>query len=99
MGLSLRQPVPARPGMQAELAHGFVGPLGLRTLTERLHQLQGLTPDLESPEVPSIVQVDAIWFTQLRPNGERRKDAKGRKRAAKWRFKRCIFYLQTTKPT
>jgi hypothetical protein len=45
------------------------------------------------------VQVDAIWFTQLRPNGERRKDAKGRKRAAKGRFKRCIFYLQTTKPT
>jgi transposase-like protein len=92
MSLSLRQ-------MQAELAHGFVGPLGLRTLTERLHQLQGLTPDLASPEVPPIVQVDAIWFTQLRPNGKLRQDAKGRQRAAKGRFKRCILIARGVWPT
>ncbi len=92
LSLSLRQ-------MQAELAHGFVGPLGLRTLTERLHQLQDLTPELESPEVPPIVQVDAIWFTQLRPNGELRKDTKGRIRAAKGRFKRCILIALGVWPT
>jgi len=51
--------------MQAELAHSAVGRLGLRTINERLHQLGELTPDLDATQVPPILQIDAIWFTQL----------------------------------
>lgn len=39
LNLSLRQ-------MQNELKHTYIGPLALRTLNRRLHQLQELTPDL-----------------------------------------------------
>jgi len=82
--LSLRE-------MAAELAHTYIGPLALRTLTQRLHQLQTLTPELATPEAPPIVQVDGFYVTQLRPNGEMRTDAKGRRRAVKGRFKRCVL--------
>jgi transposase-like protein len=33
------------------------------------------------------LQIDAIWITRLRPNGQVRRDRKGRKRAVKGRFK------------
>jgi hypothetical protein len=84
MSLSLRQ-------MAKELSHSYIGPLGLRTLNERLHQLQALKPDLETLETPPIIQLDAIYITQLIPNGEVRKDRKGRQRAVKGRFKRCVL--------
>jgi hypothetical protein len=84
MSLSLRQ-------MAKELSHSYIGPLGLRTLNERLHQLQELTPDLATVETPPIIQLDGIYITQLRPNGEIRKDRKGRQRAVKGRFKRCVL--------
>jgi hypothetical protein len=84
MSLSLRQ-------MAKELAHTYIGPLGLRTLNERLHQLQELTPDLDEVATPPVLQVDGIYITQLRPNGEMRTDRKGRKRAVKGRFKRCVL--------
>lgn len=84
LSLSLRQ-------MRRELAHTYIGPLGLRTLNERLHQLRSLAPDLETVQTPPIVQVDGIYITQLRPNGEVRKDRKGRQRAVKGRFKRCVL--------
>jgi hypothetical protein len=84
LSLSLRQ-------MRQELAHTYIGPLGLRTLNERLHQLRTLTPDLETVKAAPILEVDGIYVTQLRPNGEVRKDAKGRKRAVKGRFKRCVL--------
>jgi hypothetical protein len=82
--LSLRQ-------MAAELAHSHIAPLALRTLTQRLQQLQSLTPELATQAAPPIVQVDGFYITQLRPNGEVRTDAKGRKRAVKGRFKRCVL--------
>jgi hypothetical protein len=84
MSLSLRQ-------IAKELNHSYIGPLGLRTLNERLHQLRELTPDLETVETPPIVQLDGIYITQLRPNGEVRKDRKGRQRAVKGRCKRCVL--------
>ncbi len=84
MSLSLRQ-------MAKELSHSYIGPLGLRTLNERLHQLRELKPDLETVETPPIIQLDGIYITQLRPNGELRKDRKGRQRAVKGRFKRCVL--------
>jgi hypothetical protein len=84
LSLSLRQ-------MRRELAHTYIGPLGLRTLNERLHQLRSLKPDLETLQTPPIVQVDGIYITQLRPNGEVRPDRKGRRRAVKGRFKRCVL--------
>jgi len=84
LSLSLRQ-------MRRELAHAYIGPLGLRTLNERLHQLRTLTPDLETLEAPPVLEVDGIYITQLRPNGEMRKDAKGRRRAVKGRYKRCVL--------
>lgn len=82
--LSLRE-------MAQELAHSYIGPLALRTLNARLHQLTALTPDLETVETPPVVQLDGFWITQLRPNGEVRTDRKGRKRAVKGRFKRCVL--------
>lgn len=84
LSLSLRQ-------MAQELRHSYIGPLGLRTLNERLQQLQALTPDLATVATPPILQVDGIYITQLRPNGEVRKDRKGRQRAVKGRFKRCVL--------
>jgi hypothetical protein len=84
MSISLRE-------MQAELAHSAVGRLGLRTINERLHQLQELTPDLDADQVPPILQIDAIWYTQLLPTGETRPDSQARRRAVKKGQKRPIL--------
>ena len=80
MAVSLRQ-------MRQELTHTYIGPLALRTLNKRLHQLVNLDPNREAEDVPPILQIDAIWVTLMRPNGEVRRDRKGRKRAVKGRFK------------
>jgi transposase-like protein len=77
--------------MQQEGSHTFVGPLGLRTLMNRQHQLQRLRPERLLTVVPPVVQIDAIWLTQLRPNGRWRTDAQGRRRAVTGRFKRPLF--------
>lgn len=82
--VSLRQ-------MRQELAHLHIGPLALRTLNQRLHRLVHLTSDPTPTAVPPILQVDAIWLTLLRSNGEIRRDRKGRKRPAKGRFKCPLF--------
>jgi hypothetical protein len=84
MAASLRQ-------MRQELAHTYMGPLALRTLNERLHQLAALDPNREAEDVPPVLQVDAIWVTLLRPNGEVRPDRKGRKRPVKGRYKAPIL--------
>lgn len=80
LAVSLRQ-------MRQELAHLHIGPLALRTLNQRLHHLADLTLDSTPTDVPPILQIDAIWITCLRPNGQVRRDRKGRKRAVKGRFK------------
>jgi|GEM_PF-554550 transposase-like protein len=80
MAVSLRR-------MRKELEQVHIGPLALRTLNRRLHQLTDLTPDDNPTDVPPILQIDAIWLTLLRPNGKIRRDRKGRKRAVKGRFK------------
>jgi transposase-like protein len=80
LAVSLRQ-------MRKELAHLHIGPLALRTLNQRLHQLVDLPPDGKPTDVPPILQIDAIWLTLLRPNGKVRRDRKGRKRAVKGRVK------------
>jgi transposase-like protein len=82
--VSLRQ-------MRRELDHLHIGPLSLRTLNQRLHQLIHLDPRLDAETVPPILQVDAIWVTMLRPNGKVHRDSKGRKRAVKGRFKCPLF--------
>ena len=84
LALSLRE-------MRRELEHLHIGLLSLRTLNQRLHDLVHLDPDHDSEEVPPILQVDAIWVTQLRPNGKVRRDRKGRKRVVKGRFKCPVF--------
>jgi len=65
----------------------YIGPLALRTLNKRLHLLMNLDPNCEAEDVPPVVEVDAIWVTLLRANGEVRRDRKGRKRPVKGRFK------------
>jgi hypothetical protein len=80
MAASLRQ-------MRRELAHTYIGPLALRTLNQRLHLLTELDPNREAEDVPPILQLDAIWITLLRPNGQVCRDRKGRQRAVKGRFK------------
>lgn len=77
--------------MQDELAHSYMGVLGQRTLLKRLHQLQNLTPGADERLTPPIVQLDAIWFTQLCATGQWRTDRKGRKRPVKGRRKRCLL--------
>jgi len=84
LSISLRE-------MQAELAHSAVGRLGLRTINERLHQLQELTPDLDVHQVPPILQIDAIWYTQLQATGEVRTDGRARRRPVKKGHKRPIL--------
>lgn len=73
--------------MRAWFGRLHIGPLALRTLNKRLHLLQDLDPNREAEDVPPVVEVDAIWATLMRPNGEVRRDKKGRKRPAKGRFK------------
>jgi hypothetical protein len=77
--------------MQGELAHSYMGVLGQRTLLQRLHQLQNLTPGADERPTPPIVQFDAIWFTQLCATGQWRTDRKGRRRPVKSRRKRCLL--------
>jgi transposase-like protein len=60
-------------------------------MNQRLHQLVNLDPGCDTEEVPPVLQVDAIWVTQLRPNGKVRLDSKGRRRPVKGRFKRPVF--------
>ena len=73
--------------MREWFGHVHIGPLALRTLNERLHLLVGLDPKRKAEDVPPVLQVDAIWITQLRANGRVRRDRKGRKRPVKGRFK------------
>jgi transposase-like protein len=84
LSLSLRQ-------MQRELAQSYIGVLGQRTLLERLHRLQALTPGADEMRTPPILQIDAIWFSQLCPTGQWRRDRKGRLRPVKSRRKRCLL--------
>ena len=80
MAVSLRR-------MQQELKHTYIGSLALRTLNQRLHLLATLDPNRRAGDVPPVLQLDAIWITLLRPNGQVCRDRKGRKRAVKGRFK------------
>lgn len=84
LGVSLRD-------MQGELTHSYIGVLGLRTLLTRLHQLQSLTPAADECSTPPVLQLDAIWFTQLCATGQWRTDGKGRRRSVKSRRKRCLL--------
>ena len=84
LALSLRQ-------MRRELEHWHIGPLSQRTLNQRLHQLIHLDPSWDGQDVPPVLQIDAIWATILRANGQVRRDRKGRKRPVKGRFKCPIF--------
>jgi transposase-like protein len=84
LGLSLRQ-------LEAELTHSFLGALGRRTLLRRLHQVSGAAGRPRPSAVPPVLQVDAIWVTQLRPTGAVGRDRKGRRRAKKGRFKRPLL--------
>jgi transposase-like protein len=81
LGMSLRQ-------LQAELAQSHIGALALRTLLQRVQQS---TPCPHHGGVPPVVQVDAIWVTQVLPTGRTVTDRKGRKRMHKGRFKRPVF--------
>ena len=78
-------------GMQGELAHSYMGVLGQRTLLKRLHQLQNLALGADERPTPPILQLDAIWFTQLCATGQYRTDAEGRRRPVKSRRKRCLL--------
>ena len=77
--------------MRTELDHLHINALGLRTLNERLHLLQTRQTKLDANDVPPVLKVDAIWATQLRPNGQFRRNRKGRLRPVKGRCKRPIL--------
>lgn len=82
--LSLRQ-------MHQELDQRCISPLALRTLNERLHQMQHAACPVGEISVPPILQIDAIWLTQLTPTGSFHRDRKGRLRPSKSRRKRLLF--------
>ena len=82
--LSLRE-------MAQELARLHLQPLALRTLQQRLHVLASASTTSIPESSPPIVQIDAIWVTQLRPTGQFHSDSKGRRRPGKSRVKRPIF--------
>lgn len=82
--LSLRE-------MQQELVRLHISPLALRTLNRRLQQVQEDTRIATWNQCPPVLQVDAIWLTQLVPTGAFRLDAKGRRRPVKQRCKRPLF--------
>jgi hypothetical protein len=82
--LSLRE-------MRQELAQLHLTPLALRTLNQRLQQVATPPASQEPLSVPPVVQVDAIWVTQLIATGAYHRDAKGRRRPDKKRIKRPIF--------
>ncbi|MEI6502078.1 MAG: transposase, partial [Armatimonadota bacterium] len=84
MSVSLRE-------MQAELTHSRLGGLGQRTLMERLHDLQALTPDLDASQGPPLLQVDAIWWTALQPTATTQADTAGRPRVVKKGGTRPLF--------
>lgn len=82
--LSLRE-------MQAELERLHLPPLSLRTLNQRLQQIATPGTAPTPTGTPPVVQVDALWVTQLVPTGTYHRDAKGRRRPDKKRIKRPIF--------
>lgn len=84
LALSLRQ-------MRRELTHLRIAPLALRTLNQRLQTISSLDSDRDPQDVPDVVQLDAIWVTQLRANGKIRRDRRGRRRPVKGRYKRPIL--------
>ena len=77
--------------MQEELAHLHISPLALSTLNRRLHQVRESAAADRPLTVPPVLQVDAIWVTQLLPTGAFRHDRKGRRRPVKRRIKRPIL--------
>lgn len=83
LGLSLRQ-------LEREVGRSWLGPLGRRTLLARLHQVVELPKRPRPTPVPPLVQVDAIWVTQVLPTAGTYRDRKGRRRTTKGRFKRPI---------
>lgn len=84
LGLSLRE-------MQKELESLYISPLALATLNRRLHDLQAAAQESRTWAVPPVLQIDAVWVTQLRPTGTYHRDRKGRLRPDKSRIKRPIF--------
>ncbi len=84
LGLSLRQ-------LEQELMRSTIGPLGRRTILTRLHQLVANVDRQRPSLVPPVVQLDAIWITQLVPTGAFFHDGKGRRRPRKARVKRPVL--------
>jgi transposase-like protein len=77
--------------MQEEMVNLHISPLSLRALNTRLQQI-ATEPDTSAPvQTPPVIQLDAIWGTQLVPTGGYHRDAKGRLRPDKKRIKRPIF--------
>ena len=77
--------------MQAELARLHLPPLALRTLNQRLQQVAALPAATTVTAVAPVLQVDAIWVTQLVPTGTYHRDVKGRRRSDKKRIERPIL--------
>jgi len=59
------------------------GSVGLRTLNERINQIQGLIEqERQSPimDVPPVVRFDGIWTRHQQPTGTTKQDRRGRQR-------------------
>lgn len=84
LGMSLRN-------IEKALAQSWMTPLSLRTLMVRIHQMAEEVKLASPSQVPPIVQLDAIWVTQILPTGGAYRDRKGRKRPRVGRFRYPIL--------
>jgi transposase-like protein len=62
------------------------GSVGLRTLNQRVHALEGLVAQWQEEEVadvPPVVRVDGLWVTLMFETKEKKRDKLGRQRVVK----------------
>ena len=59
------------------------GSLGLRSLNERVHEIEKYALGWQTrqlTDIPPVIRVDGLWVVLMIPTGEHQKDAKGRNR-------------------
>lgn len=84
--------------MQGELVHSCIDVFGQHTLLQHLHQLESLLPQADERPTSPVLQLEAIWFTQLYVTGQKRRDGKGRRRPVNGRRKRYLWIALSVWP-
>lgn len=78
------------------------GSKGLRTLNERVHEIERYALGWQKrllTDIPPVIRVDGLWVVLMIPTGERKKDAKGRNRQVKQAKRIPILIAQGVWPS